>query len=179
MSVPGARRGRRIATLLSACGAVVACGSMHAERPDPGPGASPTDASSHRGAGDAAASACTVRRAARTYVGFSANMSLDDFELAAFEAERILAALAVQLCELTDAVDADASLRAALQLRTLEVTSIVFTQDDAGGADVGVRLAARERVPGGDASDAGERPTWLLELVRVADDWSIVSSARQ
>jgi hypothetical protein len=193
MSVLGARRGRSIggiapalrggamsiATVLSAGGAVLACGSKHAGRPDPRPAVSPADASANGGAGDAAASACAVHRAARTYVGFSENMSLDDFELAAFEAERILAALAVQLCESTEAVDTDGSLRAALPLRTLEVTSIVFTQDDAGGADVSVRFAAPESASGADASDAGVRPSWLLELVRVASDWSIVSSARQ
>jgi hypothetical protein len=192
MSVPRARRGRRLAIVLSACGAVLACGGTHAARPQSRPAVSRADAFAEGGAGGAATSACTVHRAARTYVGFSENMSLDHFELAAFEAQRILAALAVQLCELTDdespprsagavptTVDADGSLRAAMQLRTLEVTSIVFTQDDASGADVSVRFASRESASGGGASDAGERPSWRLELVRRADDWSIVSSARQ
>jgi hypothetical protein len=155
-----------------------ACGAHRAARPDPAPLAAASDASAGHAAAGEGGRDCRVQRAARTYVGFSDEMSLDDFELAALEAERILLAIKTQLCEFSDAHDRDGSLRSALQTSAVEVTSIAFTEDDAGAADVRIRLLVTDIAPG-EANDPAERPSWLLELVRGAGGWQVVSSATQ
>ncbi len=173
MSAQDPRRvgGQAIALAFAAC--ATACATGAAQRPEPAPLPTTLD----RSASGQAAAPCAsdVRRAARTYVGFSANMSLDDFELAAYEAERILAGLGAQLCALTDAQDRDGSLSAAVHARALEVTSIVFTRDDAGAAAVRVRLPA----VGSDARATVEHSAWLLELTRTENGWQIVSAIPQ
>jgi hypothetical protein len=112
--------------------------------------------------------ACTApRKASRVYVGFSEGMTLADFELAAFEAERITAAL-LRLCE-PDKRATDSHLRDALATGALEITAIDFLRDDAGAAHV--RLRRPE--PFADS----ER--WRLELTRAPAGWLLLSAARE
>jgi len=190
MRAIGARPFRQAAIAAALAHWACACSTGPLQRPDPAP--SPTPAASASGGTTEAPPACSVRRAARIYVGFSPNMSLDDFELAAFEAEQILAGLGAQLCALSDEHDREARLRGALHAGALEATSIVFTRDDAGAAAVRVRRAppdispprsAGEMPPIDGAADARatlELPTWLLELVRTsASGWQVVSVLAQ
>lgn len=110
---------------------------------------------------------CTPpRKAARLYVGFSAGMTLDDFELSAFEAERIAATL-LRLCE-RDEQTADADLRAALATAGLEITAIEFLRDDAGAARVRLQRAA---AGGSEAPEA-----WQLDLTRTPAGWRLLSA---
>ena len=173
MSAQDPRRIGRQAIALAIAACATACVTRPAQRPEPAH--LPTTVDRSASGATQAPCASDVRRAARTYVGFSANMSLDDFELAAFEAERILAGLGVQLCALTDAQDRDGSLRAAVRARALEVTSIIFTRDDAGGAAVRVRVAAI----GSDRRATVDLSTWLLELTRTTNGWQVVSATPQ
>jgi hypothetical protein len=171
----GAGCGLLGALALGCCAAThLACGAQHGERIESVPTTVGADAATQAGAdGGRDSPACRVRRAERTFVGFSDGMSLEDFELAAFEAERIVLAVKAQLCQVDAALDADGSLRAALADGTIELTSIVFTQDDAGAADVHARW-----VPDASATDAGGSagPSWSLRLTRMADGWRVVAA---
>jgi hypothetical protein len=144
-----------------------ACGASQAEERPDAPVRSVATAPIEDGV--AIARACPVHRAERTFVGFSDEMSLEDFELAAIQAERILDAVKTQLCSSLDARSPDGTLSTALELGGVEVTSIVFTRADAGAADVRVRPAAK---PADD--DAVEHPGWQLELVEREVGWQIV-----
>jgi hypothetical protein len=98
-------------------------------------------------------------------------MSLDDFELAAREAERILKLLRTSLCALPAGCDAGGSLRATLAAGTqLEIAAIYFTRDDATRADVNVQTAAAA----GDA-DTAPAQRWVLKLERSAQGWRVAS----
>jgi hypothetical protein len=172
---PAVRRGRLGALALACCAAShLACGARHGERPDAVPSTIGADAAAQAGAdGGRDTPRCRVQRAQRTFVGFSDGMSLEHFELAAFEAERIVVAVQAQLCELDSALDPDGGLRDALRDGAVELTSIVFTQDDAGAADVQVR-----RVRDENAAMALEDPaivTWSLGLTRTGDGWRVVA----
>jgi hypothetical protein len=169
--------GRRVlaALALSCCAATpLACGARHAEHPDAVPSTIGADAAAQAGADSGRDSpACRVRRAERTFVGFSEGMSLEDFELAAVEAERIVLAVKAQLCELDASLDAEGSLRAALDDGAIELTSILFTQDDAGAADVRARWVPDEGAPVTLEDPAAL--AWSLRLTRMADGWRVVA----
>jgi hypothetical protein len=159
-----------LTALVLACVIQHACSARHGERPDALPSLAATDAAPHAGPDGGDGSTCRLTRAQRTFVGFSDGMSLDDFELAAFEAERIVAALQTQLCELDDRLDEDGALRAALRTGSIEITAITFTQDDASAADVQVHA-----IVDADAGGAPQQPgSWLLDVMRIAGSWQIV-----
>jgi hypothetical protein len=115
------------------------------------------------------------RKAPRTFVGFSDDMSFEDFELAAYEAERILSLVGAELCMITEAEDSAGSLRAALGAGArVEIIAVHFTHKDAGAADVHVRLLS----DGGSGAGAGTVAQWLLRLDRQEDAWRIESVDR-
>jgi hypothetical protein len=154
--------------------ALASCSSRHAERPDPAPSADAAAAVDRRDGGshDSGSADCQVpRRAPRTFVGFSENMSLDDFELAATAAERILAMLEAELCALSPEQDPEGSLRAALAAGVqVQITSVELTLDDATAADVTVRIE-----PDPDAGTAQPLSTWTLQVVYDGQSWQIHS----
>lgn len=164
----------RVVALLACVVQHVGCSARHGERPDAVPVAVDAGAEAGSDAGEQDAS-CRVRRAGRIFVGFSQGMSLDDFELAALEAERIIAALQAQLCVLDDTLDVDGSLRAALRTGAIEITSIVYTQDDAGAADVQARTVQGDAASSVIQQDAAVS-TWSLRLMRTAGVWRVVST---
>lgn len=112
--------------------------------------------------------------AVRTFVGFSPNMEIADFESAAFEAERISSLVQARLCALWEARGADGGLRAALDAGAqLEIAAIQFTRDDAGAAEVHVKLA-REAMPA-PADRSEPNSAWVLTFERDADGyWRLV-----
>src|SRR5262249_37502527 len=119
------------------------------------------------------AQGCSVRQAARTFVGFADKQGLDAFEQTATQADLLLAALKRELCALTPAQDHDGTLRAALSGGMLEITAVRFTHKNLATANVDVQTLA----PDGNAQ-SGEIH-WLLRTKRGAQGWQIVSSARR
>jgi hypothetical protein len=132
--------------------------------------ASPRTEAQH--ASDAAG--CVVRQAARTFVGFGDKQSLDNFDLTAREAERVLAAAKVELCQLGPAQDKDGTLRAALSGGVVEVTAVRFSNADLTSAALNLQTAP----PDGAGSSALEI-RWIAQFKRAANDWHVASAVRQ
>ncbi|MFI5308646.1 MAG: hypothetical protein ACHQ53_14900 [Polyangiales bacterium] len=155
-----------LAAVLTACGAGGGAGkdAGTALRPDAG-----TTRNAGSGTDDDAgrARARCVPRNAHTYVGFSAGMTLDDFELAAYEAERILAMIERELCSRANALAPNGTLAAGLSARRLELFEVLFVRDDASAADVGLR-ALDDTTP---HSSTGYR----IAVERTNDEWAIVA----
>jgi hypothetical protein len=120
------------------------------------------------------ASACGVRQARRTFVGFSDEQSLADFDLTAREAERVLAAVKVELCQLGKAQDKDGTLRAALSGGIVEITAVRFRRGDLASAVLNLQTAPPE-----GAEPSALEIRWLVNVKRVADAWQVVSATRQ
>lgn len=118
------------------------------------------------------------RKASRLYVGLSEGMTLDDFELAAYEAERIAAALLL-LCE-PGAQTADSDLRTAFA-GALEITAIEFVRDDAGAARVRLQRPEPPRTEGSAEPDlrGAAQESWRLEVTRTPAGWLLRSAARE
>jgi hypothetical protein len=125
------------------------------------------------GEGSGGEQGCSVRQAARTFVGFADKQGLDTFEQTATQADQLLAALKRELCALTPAQDRDGTLRAALSGGMLEITAVRFTHKNLATANVDVQTLA----PDGNAQ--GGEIHWLLHTKRGAQGWQIVSSARK
>jgi hypothetical protein len=117
---------------------------------------------------------CGVHQAPRTFVGFAERQTLDDFERTAAEAERLLAAVKLELCALKSAQDRDGTLRAALSGGQVEITAVRFTRKDLTSANVDVRTLA----PDGSA-DTGSEVHWLAHVKRRKADWRVESVARR
>jgi hypothetical protein len=152
------------------------CSARDGRRPPaaaPRPSAATTGSAAAAGASSPARPSCRVRRAPRTFVGFSAGMSLEHFELAAFEAERVLTAVEIQLCDLDAALDPHGSLRAAVRDGAIELAAVVFTQDDAGAADVHARELGD--APASPVAAPQGTPSWSLRAMRTADVWRVVA----
>jgi hypothetical protein len=116
---------------------------------------------------------CGVRQAPRTFVGFADKQGLDAFERTAAEAERLLAAIKIELCSLRAAQDHDGTLRAALSGGLIEITAVRFTRGDLSTANVDVQTLAS------DGRSAGAEIHWLVRTKRSAQGWQVVSSARR
>ena len=149
---------------LAACGAGAAASRDGGTAPD-------TDAATPAPAAvDAAQPASEppcVARATRIFVGFSEGMSLDDFELAATESERVMQRVQSELCERAGELEPTGALGADLAAGTLELFEVQFVRDDASAADVGLRRA--------DAPDAGTNGSYRLALERIAGVWRLVT----
>jgi hypothetical protein len=126
--------------------------------------------------GDDASGCLPPHQAPRTWVAFSEGMmGLEDFSLAAYESERILAMLPEKLCALTPEQDPEGSLREALAARLqLEIFKIEFTRDDAGSADLYLRVVSEATES--TAADAGAPPSWVVRLVRDLLGWRLLSA---
>ena len=127
-------------------------------------------AAPERGAGDErvanAGRRCRVPRAPRTFVGFDDHMSVATFELAAREAQRVLAMLDARLCAQASALDPSGVLGAGLRARTLELFEIRFVRADASMAQV--RLRAIE----------GSTPShYEVDVTRRSDQWAVRSAS--
>jgi hypothetical protein len=113
-----------------------------------------------------------VRQAERTYVGFAADQSLEDFEATARAAKRVLRTLKTQLCRLGPEQDHAGALRAALAGGGAEITSVQFTSGQLLFADVGVATGGA----GGSAPDARDRE-WVVQVQRTGEAWQVLSAA--
>jgi hypothetical protein len=109
------------------------------------------------------------RPVARTYVGFPEGRDwAGDFEPAALEASRILAATQAQSCQLTLREDESGTLRDALQSSPVAITAVLFERGD----------FATARVQMQHLGDAESR--WSVQVVRAREgDWQVVSARRQ
>jgi hypothetical protein len=119
-------------------------------------------------------SGCGVRQAARTFVGFSDEQSLDDFDLTAREAERVLAAAKVELCRLGPSRDKDGTLRAALSGGIVEITAVRFRRGDLTSAVLNLQTA-----PADDGEPSALEIRWIAQAKRVANAWEVVSAVRE
>lgn len=169
-----ARVGSRVPLyLLIACCALAGCGGAHGAAEE-GPrdarvAAPPPARDAPAGAGSRSAPPCpNVRQARRTFVGFAEGQDLEAFEATAYEGERVLRAVRVELCLLDVEHDPSGTLASAAADGAVEVTSVQFTRADLGAADVGVRAA------GAEADGGGER-RWTVAMERTADEWHVVA----
>ena len=110
-----------------------------------------------------------VRQAERTFIGFAADQTLDDFEATAQQATRVLRLIKTQLCRLRDRAG---GLRAALDEGGGEIRSVHFSSAELVLADVGVQTGERA---GAEPADAGR--AWVVHVHRTGDGWHVLSAA--
>lgn len=114
---------------------------------------------------------CDVRREKRIFVGFSDDMTLDDFEAAAIHAERVLDRVPVDVCQAW--ASASPAVKPALSpvLRgvitagaRLSATQVRFTNRRLVSALVHLAASGAERAP----------TQWLAHLQRTGNDWHVL-----
>jgi len=122
------------------------------------------------GAEDAGAG-CKLLQATRTYVGFSEDMTLADFELAAVQSTELLHTLKARLCARAPELDPSGALLRDLRAQRIEVYEILFTAANASAADVGLRA-----IESGDDAGASGKGYRLRAEVRISG-WEILSAS--
>jgi hypothetical protein len=117
------------------------------------------------------APACVVRQAARTFVGLP---DLNNFEVTAREAERVLQMAKLELCQLDAAQDKDGTLRAALSGGVVEIMAVRFDGDELSRAVLEVQT-----VPVDGSKPSALETHWRVHAERVADEWQVASTMRE
>ena len=105
----------------------------------------------------------------RYFVAFSEGMSLQDFELAAKEAKRIMTLTTQTLCERADALEPSGALSADLGAQHLEAFEVRFVRDDAGAADVTLRSLD---------SPEDQRGVYRVAVERTQQGWRLTGVSR-
>jgi len=119
------------------------------------------------------AKACpNVRQAERTFIGFAADQTLDDFEATARQATRVLRLVKTQLCRLGAEQDRAGALRAALDAGGGEIRSVHFSSGELMLADVGVQIGERD-----DAEPADPGSAWVVHVQRAGEGWRVLRAA--
>jgi len=112
-----------------------------------------------------------VRQAERTFIGFAADQTLDDFEATAQQATRVLRVIKTQLCKLGAEQDRAGGLRAALDAGGAEIRSVHFSSGELVLAAVDVQTGEHA----GAEPDAGR--AWVVHVHRTGDRWHVLSAA--
>jgi len=176
MRIKGRPRRVFVLALLAACGAGASASTNTSMMPsrepsapdDPG-GTAPPEAAGDDPEQHGQHATC-LARARRSFVGFSQGMSLEDFDLAAREAENVMALTERALCQQASALEPSGRLAADLGAHRLVLFEVLFVRDDASVANVGLRRT--------DAPEGDVRGAYRVAAERSAEQgWQLVGVA--
>jgi hypothetical protein len=110
---------------------------------------------------------CSMQQDKRVFVGFSDDMTLDDFESAAAQAERLLAVARRQLCALPQAAS-EPALHAALAAHAaVNITELTFESRELRGA----RVKLERTAPADAAAQPRAAARWVARFERDRETW--------